>query len=109
MEQQAIEIAKNFIKNSGFLTTDMELSFIKVVEGVYNIEFTKVFDGNLMEATFTNIQIDSRGVRKLERIWLNMNDIGANPIHISSAPKSILALLSMEEVYGKRSEERRVG
>lgn len=104
-QQQAIDIAKSFIKNNGFIVSDMELSFIKEVDDVYNIEFTKVFDGNLMEATFTNVQLDNRGVRKLERVWLNMNDIGANPIHISSAPKSVLALLSMEEVYGKTIKE----
>ena len=104
-EQQAIEMAKEFIKDNGFIITDIELSFIKEVDGVYNIEFTKVVDGNFMEATFTNVQLDNRGIRKLERIWLNMNNIGANPIYISSAPKSILALLSMEEVYGKTIKE----
>lgn len=100
-EEQAIDIAKDFIADKGFILTDMELSYSKVVDGVYNIEFTKIYYENYMESTFTNVVIDNRGVRKLERNWLDMIDIGATSIHIGSAPKSLLALISMEEVYGK--------
>lgn len=99
--EMAEAIAKDFLIEKGFSTTDLELSFIKENNGEYNLEFTKVFDGSYVESTFTNIQLDNRGVLKLERNWLNMKDIGATKIQISSAPKSILALLSMKEVYGK--------
>lgn len=100
-EEKAIEIAKNFLESKQFILSDMKLSFIKKVDGVYNIEFTKMFEENYIEATFTNLQIDNNGVKKLERNWLNMKEVGTNQIQVSSAPKSILALISMEEVYGK--------
>jgi len=100
-EEQAIDIAKNFLESKQFILSDMKLSFIKKVDGVYNIEFTKIYGENYIEATFTNLQIDKSGVKKLERNWLNMKEVGTNLIQVSSAPKSILALISMEEVYGK--------
>lgn len=100
-EEQAIEIARNFLESKQFTLSDMKLSFIKMVDGVYNIEFTKMYDESYIEATFTNLQIDKSGVKKLERNWLNMKEVGTNLVQVSSAPKSILGLISMEEVYGK--------
>lgn len=100
-QEDAINIATNFLVDKEFNISDMELSFVKEIDGVYYLEFTKIFDDIYMESTFTNLQIDNTGVKKLDRTWLNMNEAGATKLKISSAPKSILALISMEEVYGK--------
>lgn len=100
-EEEAAGIARDFLNDRGISTSDMEISFAKKIGNQYDIEFTKLFDGNYIEATFTNLHLDNRGVVKMERNWLNMKELGTTPIEISSAPKSILALLSMKEVYGK--------
>ena len=100
-QEDAINIATSFLEDKKFNISDMKLSFIKEIDGVYYLEFTKVFDGIYMESTFTNLQIDNTGVKKLDRTWLNMNEAGATKLRISSAPQSLLALISMEEVYGK--------
>ena len=100
-EEQAVETAMKFLEDKKIHVSDMKLSLIKEVNGVYIMEFTKIYNDNYLESTFTNIQVDNTGVKKLERTWLNTKDVGANILNISSAPKSILALISMEEVYGK--------
>lgn len=100
-EEEAADIARSFLTDRGISTSDMEISFVKKTGKQYNIEFTKLFNSNYIESTFTNVQLDNRGVVKMERNWLNMKELGTTPIEISSAPKSILALLSMKEVYGK--------
>lgn len=100
-EKEAIELANDFLFDRKIDISDMKLSFIKQVDGVYNLEFTKVFDDNYIESTFTNLQLDNTGVKKLERNWLNMKEIGLKSLMIGSAPKSILNLISMEEAYGK--------
>lgn len=100
-EEQAIEVAHNFLNEKSISISDMNLTFIKNVNGIYNLEFTKVYVDNFLETTFTNIKLDNRGVIKLERTWLNTIETGERAIDISSAPKSLLALISMEEVYGK--------
>lgn len=100
-EDNALDIALNFLKSKNYSTSDMKVSFVKLVGDVYNIEFTKLHDDYFLESSFTNIQVGNAGVLKMERLWLNMIDIGEIATNISSAPKSVLSLLSMEEVYGK--------
>lgn len=97
----AREVAIDYLSNLNFELSDMKLSHIKESEGRYYLEFSKIYNERYLESSFTNIQVDDTGVRKLERQWLNVIDVGSTPIFISSAPKSILGLLSMNEVYGK--------
>lgn len=100
-QEDAINIAIEFLEDRNFNISDMKLSFIKEIDGVYYVEYTKVFNDTYIESTFTNLQIDNTGVIKLDRTWLNMNEAGSTRLSMSSAPQSILALISMEEVYGK--------
>lgn len=100
-EEEAARLAMDFMEDRNISSSDMEISFVKKTGENYSIQFTKVFEENYIESTFTNFILDNRGVLKMERNWLNMKEIGTTPIQISSAPKSILALLSMREVYGK--------
>lgn len=100
-EKEAVDIALKFLESKNYLTSDMKVSFIKLVDDAYNIEFTKLYNENFLESSFTIIQVSNKGVVKMDRQWLNMIDKGENPLSISSAPKSILSLLSMEQVYGK--------
>lgn len=101
----AIEMATSFLIDLGYDTIDMKLSYIKETEGRYYIEFSKIYNERYLESAFTNIQLDNTGIRKFERLWLNIIEVGETPIFISSAPKSILALLSMNEVYGKTIQD----
>lgn len=100
-KDKAIQIAEEFLKDKGFPTSDIKLTYIKEEEGVFYLEYSKLYEDVLVERAFTNLQIDERGVKRLERLWLNIKDLGETEIHISTAPKSILGLLSKEEVYGK--------
>ncbi len=100
-QDEAVDIALKFLANVGFSTSDMELSYIKMVEDVYYIEFSKVHGDRYLESAFTNIQLNNKGIRKMERLWLNVVEEGEVHIYINSAPKAILGLLSMNEVYGK--------
>lgn len=100
-EDLVIDIAKDFLIQKGYETEDIKISHMKRVGDYYYIEFSKIFNNIYLESSFTNIQIDSRGVIKMERMWLDVKEVGESLISISPAPKSILGLLSMKEVYGK--------
>lgn len=100
-EELAKDIALEFMQDKSYNTSDMILSYIKNENNNYYLEFSKVYNGRYLEKTETNIEIDSRGVKKLDRLWLNVLEEGEIPIYISTAPKAILSLLNMEEVYGK--------
>lgn len=100
-EDDIISIAENFLVNKGYETDDLRISHMKRVGDYYYVEFSKTYNDIYLESSFTNIQIDSRGVIKMERMWLDVKEVGESLISISPAPKSILGLLSMKEVYGK--------
>ena len=100
-EEMAKNIALEFLQDKKYNTSDMILSYIKNENNNYYLNFSKVYNDRYLEKTETNIEVDSRGVKKLERIWLNILEEGETPIYISTAPKAILSLLNMEEAYGK--------
>lgn len=104
-EDEAVDLSKELLVDLGFDISDMVLSHVKRVDNIYHLEFSKVFKERFLESAFTNIQLDDTGIKKLERLWLNVIEIGEIPIFISSAPKSILGLLSMKEVYGKNIKD----
>lgn len=100
-EEEASHIAKKFLRERNYETEDMKLSFIKQEEDTYVLDFSKIYNERYLEIAYTTIKVDKTGVKSLERLWLNAVSEGDTPIYISTAPKSILELLSMEEVYGK--------
>ena len=91
-------MAEEFIRKGKFDSSDMKLTFVKEDGGVFYLEYSKVYMDTLVERAFTNLQIDKRGVRRFERLWLKEIDIGETQIYINTAPKSLLTL-SMEEIY----------
>lgn len=98
---EAVEIGLNFLQERNFDIKDMRTSFVRMEDDLYTIEFTKVYKDNLLESTFTNMQVDNSGVKNFQRSWLNVLDEGTKPIYIDSAPKSLLSLLGMSQVQGK--------
>lgn len=101
-EDTVITIAKDFLVQKGYGIEDLKISHMKRVGDYYYVEFSKIYNNIYLESSFTNIQIDPRGVIKMERMWLDVKEVGEKLIAISPAPKSILGLLSMKEVYGKK-------
>lgn len=100
-EEKAENIALEFLKEKNYKTSDMKLSFIREEDNAYILEFSKVYNERYLEIAYTTIEVDNTGVKTLERLWLNPLSEGDTPIYISTAPKAILDLLSIEEVYGR--------
>lgn len=100
-QQEAENLAWNFLKEKKYDVGDMDLYFIEEKENVYYLKFSKTYNERYLERAKTLIEIDHRGVRKLERTWLKVLEEGEKPIYISTAPKAISGLLKAEEVYGK--------
>ena len=70
-EEDAIEIATEFLSKKNIPHSDMKLSFVREKDGVYDLEFTKFYGDYYLESTFTNIRVDSTGVKRFDRnsIW----------------------------------------
>jgi len=104
-EDKAKELALNFLEERNYDTSDMKLSFVKSDGKSFSLEFTKIYNDRYLEKSNTNIFVDSSGVKKLERMWLNPIEEGEKYIYINTAPKALLSLLSEEKAYGKAIDE----
>lgn len=104
-EEKAIHIAEGFLEDKGFIEADMKLTYKSKYKNTYYLEYTKIYNGIFVEKTYSKFVIDKRGVKSFERLWLNPKEVGDNEINISTAPKSILALLNMDSVYGKAIDD----
>ncbi|NLV88314.1 MAG: hypothetical protein GX021_02960 [Tissierellia bacterium] len=104
-EEKVLELALDFLEQRNYSISDMKLSFIKKYGESFNLEFTKLYNDRYLEKSNTTMIIDSRGVKTMERMWLNPIDEGEKYIYINTAPKALLSLLSMETTYGKTIEE----
>lgn len=100
-EDKAKTIALEFLEDKEYNTSNTQLSYISERDNVYFLEFSNLYNEKYLETSNIIMEIDYRGVRSLERIWLNTLEEGEIPIYINTAPKAILSLLSREEVYGK--------
>lgn len=99
--EEANEFARNFLIKKGYDISDFKLSNSKIVEDDYYLEFSKVYNDRYLESAFTNFHLDSTGVKKMERLWLNVKEESKTPIYITEASKSILELLSINKAYDK--------
>jgi hypothetical protein len=97
----ANEIAMEFIKNRGFSTEDMELTFLSLTAEDSYLSYSNIFDGNYLETSFTTFEIRNGKVFKMERTWLDVNKIEDVVLKTIPAKKALLELLMREEVYGK--------
>lgn len=102
---EAAKLALEFLNNRGYNTSDLKLSQSNVADGIYSLEFSKVYNDRYLESAFTNVMIDNTGVKKLERLWLNVREESNTKVSISNAHKAILGLLNMNRAYNKTIED----
>lgn len=104
-KEKAENIARNFLNDNKYDISDIKLSYIEEKENVFYLVFSKMYNGRYLEDAYLNIAIDARGVKYLDRMWLNVKSQGETSIYINTAPKAILSLLSIPESYGKTIED----
>ncbi|MDG2764791.1 hypothetical protein P7M25_26020, partial [Vibrio parahaemolyticus] len=99
--ENAQEIALNFLKDRGFRTEDMKITFSTVSEDGYYLLYSNTYGDNFVESSFTNFEIKDGKVFRMERTWLDVKNEGESILKTLPAKKALLELLMREEVYGK--------
>ncbi|MGO1581297.1 MAG: two-component system regulatory protein YycI [Peptoniphilaceae bacterium] len=94
-------IAKIFLLDRGFDVDNMEVTYVKKEGNKYNLSFSKLYDGIIIERSFTNFIIDNGVVTAMDRLWLNVLDKSNNQIELVSAPKALLSLLEDNTLSNK--------
>ncbi|QIB27921.1 two-component system regulatory protein YycI [Caloranaerobacter azorensis] len=96
-----VSIAENFIKNNDFTEDDYELTDYSFNGKSYFLRYTKKSKDMLLEKSYMIFEIDNTGIKRFERLWFDFVKTSERKVTISSAPESLLRLLTMEDVYGK--------
>lgn len=99
---KVLRLSKDFLLAKEYSTDDLKLVYIEEKDGVYTLEYSKVYKGLYVENTYSRFEIDKGGIRKFERLWLDVKDEGEKEIYIDTAPKAVLALLGREEYKGRK-------
>ncbi len=99
--EKVLTISNDFLRDRKFYRDNMRLLFSKKMGDYYLVSYVGTYEGVDLEHTYVNLEIDNRGVRRLDRLWLNVLNEGNIDIYISTAPKAILNLIGNEDYYNK--------
>ncbi|MGF0095054.1 hypothetical protein ACQRC6_01320 [Peptoniphilus sp. SGI.035] len=103
--EEAQNIAQKFLLDKKYDTRDIYLSYYKIDDDKYILNYTKIFDSIPVESSYTNFVIDSRGVMSMDRLWLNVMDKSDQKIYLAPAPRALLTLLNKVDYYNKTIEK----
>ncbi|CDZ75588.1 hypothetical protein ING2D1G_1451 [Peptoniphilus sp. ING2-D1G] len=96
---QAQELAKIFLMDRGFDIQNMQCTYFEEEDNVYRLSFSKLYEGVIIERSYTNFVIDNGVVTSMDRLWIKVKSKSQNEIYLSSAPKSLLRLLEDSPDY----------
>lgn len=98
---EAQTIANNFLLDNQFDTRDMEISHMSKSGKNYILNYSKTYDGIIIERSYTNFVINESGVVSMDRLWLNVTDKSEAEIYLMPASKALLTLLDDNEFYNR--------
>lgn len=97
----AKKIAEEFLIKNKFDTDDMELTHTEKLDGNYYLNYSKVYEGIIVERSYTNLIVNNTGIVLMDRLWLNVTDTSSSNIKLISASKALLSLLDENEYYNR--------
>ncbi|MDY2987438.1 MAG: hypothetical protein SOR77_07375 [Peptoniphilus sp.] len=98
---KAEDVAKKFLLDRNFDVSNMLLVYSNSSNGQTELKFAKEFEGVILERSFANFIIKGDTVVSMDRLWLNVIDKSTSIVHMHSAPRALLTLLSEPEMYSK--------
>lgn len=98
---EAKQIAKEFLLNHKFDIQNTKITSARVEDGVYYINFSKLYDGVVLERSYTNFVIQGDKVISMDRLWLNVIDKSDNSLNLTPSPKALLALSNNGEYQNR--------
>lgn len=93
-KENAVNYCMEFLKDKGYETKDLLPGAIEEDSGKIYVNFYKKYKDKVLEKSFTNFSLDKKGIRTMDRLWLNVIEEGSLKIHIWPASKALLSLIS---------------
>lgn len=101
-KKDAEKIVNDFLVSHKYRIDDMNLNYYTEEEGKCYLNYTKIYEGKILESSYTNFVVDKRGVLSMDRLWLNVLEKSKKKTTLSSATRALLGLVDKEEAYGKK-------
>lgn len=93
-KENAVSYCVEFLKDNGYDVKDMSPDIIEEDHGKIYVTFYKKYKDRVLEKSFTNFTLDDKGIKTMDRLWLNVIEEGSLKIHIWPASKALLSLIS---------------
>lgn len=100
-KEVAADYCLKFLKDKGYDTKDMAAGTVEEDQGKIYVNFYKKYKDRVLEKSFTNFTLDEKGIKTMDRLWLNVIEEGSLKIHIWPASKALLSLISNEDYEDK--------
>lgn len=100
-KEEAETQALYFLKERGFKTDDLVLVNSQTWNQGYQLTFKKVYEGKLLETSYSIFQVDGSGVHSLSRLWLDIIEPSDKEVVMPSPEKALLSLLDKKEARGR--------
>ena len=96
-KEVAADYCLKFLKDKGYDTKDMAAGTVEEDQDKIYVNFYKKYKDRVLEKSFTNFTLDNKGIKTMDRLWLNVIEEGSLKIHIWPASKALLSLISNED------------
>lgn len=98
-DEKLFQIADDFLKKRELYDENVKKIFIKKVGKSYKLLYTKEIEGYAYEESYMKFDIDSRGVHKFERLWIDVveKDVQTQT-RLTDPSEALLRLMYQETV-----------
>jgi hypothetical protein len=101
--KQAEKLVEMFLIDRGFDINNMQCDYYKKEGDRIYINYSKLYNGVVIERSYCNFIIDNGVITLMDRLWIRVLDKSKNDVYIDSAPKALLRLLDMsDDLYGEK-------
>ncbi|WBW50054.1 two-component system regulatory protein YycI [Peptoniphilus equinus] len=90
-------VAKAFLLDHNFTTQDMMLTYTSENDGITTLHYAKVYNGILLERSFTNLTVQDGHVIAMDRLWLDVLNESQSAVTLKSATRALLELMGSDD------------
>ena len=98
-EKQAQQEAEKFLKNYGFMGSDVIYWNHSINDKQYKIVFKQKYKGRVLEHSYMECMVSEFGVIEFERMWLRPIKFGTSKMEIIPAAKGLLKFMDEYEGF----------
>jgi hypothetical protein len=97
-EHDAIKIGEGFLKNLNLYRRSMVVGEVVPTRMGYSVNFVQEYKGKLVEISFVQMEVTSKGVYSMHMLWLNPLKMDSSRKRIIPAVEALIKAVSKKEI-----------